>query len=402
MDLLAIALAPSIAIILFIVCRDRYDREPRLILFASFIFGVISTIPAMLIEAGTSYLNTGAVEGTILFAFFGVALVEELVKFVPLRLFSFNRRSFDEPLDGIIHGVMIAMGFATLENIFYVFEHGMETGWWRMFTAVPGHASWGAIMGYYAGKAKFNYAKRVPLLLTGFLLATFFHGLYDACLFLMKGVDENTAGALALGALTTHIFAVVLAARLIRQHRKLSRELYKTAPVLTIRNANVSDIPLIRTLAEQIWPLNYAKIITPKQIKYMMNLMYSEKALKQQMQSGHQLIIVYNNSIPVGFASYSEVEISVYKLHKIYLLANQRGRGTGKFTMEQVIADIQPKGASVLRLNVNRHNKAKSFYEKLGFTLVTEEKIDIGSGYFMDDFVLEKNILDSNAPMSKV
>ena len=224
------------------------------------------------------------------------------------------------------------------------------------------------------------------------MLATFFHGLYDACLFLTQKVDKGTGVVLALGALTTHVVAVILASRLMKQHHLISKGLYKYKPVLTIRNADKRDIPLLCTLAKQVWPLTYEKILTRAQINYMMQLIYSEGSLEKQMESGHRFIIVYNTAIPVGFASYSEVESSVFKLQKIYLLMNQQGRGTGRFTIEQVIADILPQGATTLRLNVNRHNKAKSFYEKLGFSVVSEEKIDIGSGYFMDDYVMEKRL----------
>lgn len=393
MDLLAIALAPSIAIILFIIYRDKFNPEPAVIMAVSFVCGMASTVPAIGLEMVAGYFELEGIEGTIIFAFLGVALVEEVVKFIPLRLYSFTRTSFDEPLDGIVHGVMIGMGFATVENILYVFNHGMDTGWLRMFTAVPGHASWGVIMGYYVGKAKFNYKKRAQLLFTGLILAIFFHGLYDACLFLTRQTDKNTDFVLALAALTTHILAVILAARLIRQHHHISKGLYHHTPVLTIRHASADDIPLIRTLARQIWPQTYERILTPGQISYMMNLIYSHEALEHQLASGHQFIIVYNAAIPVGFASFSEVEPTIYKLQKIYLLSNQQGRGTGKFTIQQVIADIQPRGATALRLNVNRHNKAKGFYEKLGFTVIAEQKMDIGSGYVMDDYVMEKSLL---------
>ena len=125
----------------------------------------------------------------------------------------------------------------------------------------------------------------------------------------------------------------------------------------------------------------------------MMKLMYSEEALREQMKKGHQFIIVYNAGVPIGFASYSEVEPAVYKLHKIYLLHKQQGRGTGRFVVEQIIRDIQPKGATTLRLNVNRQNPAKGFYEKLGFRVVHDEDINIGGGYFMNDHIMEKDLL---------
>ncbi len=397
MLLLAIALAPTIAIVIYILYKDKFNREPATVMFGSFLWGVVATIPAMVLEVGAGYFKLDqTIHGTVLFVFFGVALVEEFVKFVPLRLYSFNRRSFDEPLDGIVHGVMVGLGFATLENTLYVFEHGVGTGIARMFLSVPGHAAYGVIMGYYFGKAKFDYHRRKRLLLTGLLLATFFHGLYDSCLFVGQEVnDDTTRIVLYLSALTTDIFAYILATRLIRRYRKLSMNLYTNKPFCTIRHATVDDVPLIRTLAKQTWPLSYEKILSRSQIIYMMQLMYSENALRKQINEGSQFIIVYNNAIPVGFASYSETEPTVYKLHKIYLLPNQQGRGTGKFTIEQIIVDILPKGATVLQLNVNRFNKAKGFYEKLGFVVIKEEKIDIGSGYFMDDYVMEKRITDS-------
>ena len=228
------------------------------------------------------------------------------------------------------------------------------------------------------------------------MLATFFHGLYDACLFITRNVDKNTASVLAIAAFTTHIFAVMLASRLIRQHHRLSKGLHHHSPVLAIRHASTEDILLIRTLALRIWPHTYKEILSQPQIRYMMKLIYSTKSLKRQMAEGHQFIIVYNNAVPVGFASFSDIGAGIFKLEKVYLLANQRGRGTGRFIIEQVIAGIRPRGAKALRLNVNRHNKARTFYERLGFVVVKEEKIDIGEGYVMDDYVMEKKLEEEN------
>lgn len=391
---LALALAPTLAIVLFILYRDKFDREPATVLFGSFLFGVLSTVPAIALEVGAGYFGLEeTIQGTVIFVFFGVALVEEAVKFVPLRLYSFTRRSFDEPLDGIVHGVMVGLGFATLENLLYVYENGVGVAIARMFLSVPGHAAYGVIMGYFFGKAKFNYKHRIGLLLTGLVLATFFHGLYDSCLFVSQKVENDTTKIiLVLSALTTDIVAYFFAAKLIKQHRKVSRGLYYDKPVCTIGSASTADIPLIKTLANQIWPQTYHKILSKAQITYMMQLIYSEEALRKQMENGHRFILVYNAGIPVGFASFNEVEPTVFKLQKIYLLPNQQGRGTGRFTLHQVISLVQPAGATVLRLNVNRHNKAKSFYEKLGFAVVREETIDIGHGYVMDDYVLEKKL----------
>ncbi len=81
-----------------------------------------------------------------------------------------------------------------------------------------------------------------------------------------------------------------------------------------------------------------------------------------------------------------------YKLHKIYVLPSQQGKGSGKFIIDQLTNAMKIKGASALQLNVNRNNPAKSFYEKIGFAVIKEEDIDIGSGYFMNDYVMEKKL----------
>ena len=382
MLLLALAIAPGLAIILYIIYKDKFDREPAGSLVMSFVLGVLATVPALILQLAAEEFKYPGITGTIISTFFFVALIEEVCKFIPLRFYSFNRRSFNEPLDGIVYSVMIAMGFATLENIGYVYEYGLNTAFARMVISVPGHATFGVIMGYYAGKAKFDYNRKKLLLFTGLLLATFFHWAYDSFLFTSQLVSSGFSFLLVLGALASYVVALIFSIRLIRLHRQISSNLHVSAPILTIRNASEKDVPLIRTLATQVWPETYKAILSKDQISYMMKLMYSQSAIVKQMQSGHQFIIVYNAGHPVGFASYSEVEPTIYKLHKIYILKSQQGRGTGKFVIEQVLLDIRPKGATALQLNVNRNNKAKAFYEKLGFEVIRTEDIDIGNGFF--------------------
>jgi RsiW-degrading membrane proteinase PrsW (M82 family)/GNAT superfamily N-acetyltransferase len=390
-----LAIAPGLAICLYIFYRDKYNREPAFTLLMSFVWGLLITVPAVIIEMVAKDLTDETVTGIIISSFFFIALVEEFCKFLPLRYYSFTRKSFDEPLDGIVHSVMIAMGFATLENIGYVLtaSNGLQIGMLRMFTSVPAHATFAVIMGYYAGKAKFDFVHKKALLLKGILLATFFHGVFDSCLFLTRILPETISSMLlVLGALASLITAFALSLRLINAHRRTSQSYYNGIPVLTTRHASENDIPLIRSLAQQIWPKTYATILPQKQIDYMMKMMYREQAIKEQMQKDHQFIIVYNTGIPIGFAAYGEIEPSVYKLFKIYVLHSQQGKGTGRFIIEQIIDEIKPKGAFALQLNVNRYNKAKLFYEKLGFEVVRTEDIAIGSGYFMNDYVMEKKL----------
>jgi ribosomal protein S18 acetylase RimI-like enzyme len=162
--------------------------------------------------------------------------------------------------------------------------------------------------------------------------------------------------------------------------------------MLKIKNASIADIPLIRELTYKVWPQTYSSIISQQQIDYMLELMYSEASLQKQMDDGSQFIIVCDDAEPVGFASFQEINPTTWKLHKIYILATQQGKGTGKFVIDLIIKKIQQQGATTLQLQVNRHNKARSFYEKIGFTVIEEADFDIGNGYFMNDYVMEKNL----------
>ncbi len=94
----------------------------------------------------------------------------------------------------------------------------------------------------------------------------------------------------------------------------------------------------------------------------------------------------------MGFAAYQEIEPTLFKLHKIYILATQQGKGTGKFLISHIIKTIKELGAFSLQLQVNRDNKAKFFYEKNGFTIIQEADFDIGNGFFMNDYVMEKKM----------
>ena len=161
-----------------------------------------------------------------------------------------------------------------------------------------------------------------------------------------------------------------------------------------IRKATGNDIPLIRELTFRVWPQTYDNILSAEQIDYMLEMMYSTESLEKQIAEGCRFIIVYENGNPAGFASYQEIEPGVWKLHKIYVLPGQQGKGTGKFVINHIISEIKQQNASALQLQVNLHNKAKDFYEKLGFTVIKIINLDIGNGYFMNDYVMEKQLAD--------
>lgn len=190
MELLALALAPGIAISIYIYRKDKVNKEPISLLLMRFFAGALCTIPAGFIQIFLTkplekYFGNG-IQSTLVMAYGLVAVSEELCKFLTLRLLPFKRAHFDEPFDGIVYAVMVGMGFATLENIFYVYQHGISTGILRMFTAVPAHATFAILMGFYVGLAKFYRRKRTVYYFMAIVLPILFHGTYDFFLFLGK------------------------------------------------------------------------------------------------------------------------------------------------------------------------------------------------------------------------
>lgn len=180
LSLLALAVAPGIAIAVYVYFRDRYEREPLRLLVLTYVAGFLAVIPAALIEFLLSSPLTGTVRLWDLAVrnFLVVGLTEEGMKFLALMLLAYRNAEFNEPFDGIVYAGMISMGFATAENILYVLSGGWVTAVARMFTAVPAHASFSILMGYFVGLEKFGNRGGRYLAL-GLATAVLFHGLYD-------------------------------------------------------------------------------------------------------------------------------------------------------------------------------------------------------------------------------
>jgi diamine N-acetyltransferase len=159
--------------------------------------------------------------------------------------------------------------------------------------------------------------------------------------------------------------------------------------MLSITKATITDIPLIRQLTFAIWPQTYSSIISKEQIDFMLEQMYNPATLQKQIEEGCTFIIVYDDKEPVAFASYNETEPQLWKLNKIYILQSQQGKGLGKFIINYIVDEIKANGAKALQLQVNRNNKAKDFYERLGFKIIKTADFDIGNGFFMNDYVME-------------
>jgi RsiW-degrading membrane proteinase PrsW (M82 family) len=199
--IIALAFAPGIYLATVIYGRDKYDREPKLVLLIAFLLGCLSIYPALFLETLgelAGYKVSNSFWGTMFYAFVIVAFSEEFSKFIMLRFHAFRHKAFNEPFDGIVYATFVALGFATAENFLYIADGGFGVGVLRMFTAVPAHYSFGVIMGYYVGKAKFEPAHRFIHLLRGLFYATFMHGAYD--FFLMQR-NYPALGIFTLGVL---------------------------------------------------------------------------------------------------------------------------------------------------------------------------------------------------------
>ncbi|QNM84212.1 PrsW family intramembrane metalloprotease [Polaribacter pectinis] len=220
MNLLLLAVAPVTIIILYIYFKDKFEKEPIGFLFKNFLLGatasiLITFILGIFASKLIPLTDAKSILQQFLQAFFVVALVEEFSKYLIVKFYAQKNKEFNEPFDGIVYAVMVSMGFAALENVLYVFQYGAATGFLRAFTAVPAHATFAILMGYFMGKAKFSN-NRIVLNLTGLLFATIFHGAYDFFLFI------NFIPGISIGAFVSLIIGIVLSRKAIKRHQNNS------------------------------------------------------------------------------------------------------------------------------------------------------------------------------------
>lgn len=165
--------------------------------------------------------------------------------------------------------------------------------------------------------------------------------------------------------------------------------------MIVVEKNTDSQFTEIIAIAKEVWPIAYGEILSREQLRYMMEMFYSAESLQEQAnEKQHHFIIARENEIPVGFASY-EFHCSgtdKTKIHKIYILPDQQGKGIGKILLDYITDKAKSQNNEAVFLNVNKYNPALHFYQKTGFEIVKEEVIDIGRGYVMDDYVMEKPI----------
>ena len=222
MNLTLIAVAPVAVLLVYFYFRDRYRKEPILLLGLSFTGGMLSVplvllfhffVPLHAMHFGNNLMDA------IYQGFVMAAIPEETGKFLMLMLIIWRNRHFDEYYDGILYAVYVSLGFACIENILYVQDGGVNVGIGRAFLAVPGHALDGILMGFYLSLAKFSHSRRPHYLVLSLLVPIIAHGIWDFLIFLSAGWSESYPLLSILGVIA--FFAFVM--KLFRMGRKRIR-----------------------------------------------------------------------------------------------------------------------------------------------------------------------------------
>jgi protease PrsW len=177
-----LSVLPCLLILWYVYVRDKHERETWSVYLLCLFYGALSSWLAYYTEPFMkSFFEPD--HSNFLFTMkvlVGIALCEELCKYLFLRIFLYNHKEFNEPYDGIVYAVTIALGFAAVENVLYVVPLGSwKVALWRMVTAVPAHAVFGGMMGYYFALSKFSNKYKTWYLVVGITLASCMHGLYD-------------------------------------------------------------------------------------------------------------------------------------------------------------------------------------------------------------------------------
>ncbi|MEN9699290.1 MAG: hypothetical protein RLZZ301_488 [Bacteroidota bacterium] len=161
-------------------------------------------------------------------------------------------------------------------------------------------------------------------------------------------------------------------------------------PNIRLQLASLHDLPSIERIARQTWPSTYQDIITSAQIDYMLNWMYSQKTLSQQVESGHEFYLVFDAQKALGFIALEWLHPShELKVNKLYVLPQEQGKGFGKLLLQKALARAKETQCATISLQVNRNNAAHLFYKQLGFHVRCEADFDIGNGFYMNDYVME-------------
>jgi protease PrsW len=177
LGILSAGIAPGLALLSYFYLKDEYESEPISVVLRTFMYGALLVFPIMFIQ---HVLHTeNIIKSGFIDAFLSSSLLEEFFKWFILFYAIYQHVELDEPFDGIVYGVAVSLGFASVENIFYLFANGIEHAMARALLPVSSHALFGVIMGFYIGKAKFTEGKKAKWVIISLLLPFILHGFYD-------------------------------------------------------------------------------------------------------------------------------------------------------------------------------------------------------------------------------
>ncbi|MDQ0197489.1 glutamic-type intramembrane protease PrsW [Neobacillus ginsengisoli] len=177
LGILTAGIAPGLALLSYFYLKDEYESEPISFVLRTFLYGALLVFPIMFIQH--VLMTEHLIKSELMDAFLSSSLLEEFFKWFILFYVVYQHVEFDEPFDGIVYGVAVSLGFATIENIFYLVANGIEHAMTRALLPVSSHALFGVIMGFYIGKAKFTDGNKAKWIILSLLLPFLLHGFYD-------------------------------------------------------------------------------------------------------------------------------------------------------------------------------------------------------------------------------
>jgi GNAT superfamily N-acetyltransferase len=163
--------------------------------------------------------------------------------------------------------------------------------------------------------------------------------------------------------------------------------------MISIREASLDDISLINGIASVVWPATYSNMMSGEQLNYMFNMMYSPDSIRTQMtEKKHSYFILFEDDVAKGYLSVHTVDSTILYIEKIYVLPTAQGKGFGAMLIDRAEEFAETLSLNSLKLNVNRDNKSRYFYEHLGFEIVSQRDLHIGCGFYMNDYIMEKQL----------
>lgn len=168
---------------MYVYFRDKYEKEPVKLILKGILLGAVIIFPVGLVENYIIVIGKdfGKISKAAWDGFVVAGATEEAFKYLAVFILIWRNRNFNEKFDGIVYAVSVSLGFAAIENLFYVFSNSnsMQVGLLRAFTAVPGHTIFGIVMGFYLGLARFSITNRRKWLIRAFTIPWLLHGVYD-------------------------------------------------------------------------------------------------------------------------------------------------------------------------------------------------------------------------------